>query len=109
MGEAVGQQRLDEGVLVGEVAVEGADAELRLARDMRARAYRALGRSAEEAAAIREYGGQSNVPHTAVTGQANPPGGWLDMPGSSNQVCGGVLGCRVGQKLRGCTVDGQVP
>ena len=34
---------------------------------------------------------------TAVTGQANPPAGWLDMPGHSNQVAGGGLGPRVGR------------
>ena len=55
------------------------------------------------------YSGQAgHVPDTAVTGQANPPGGWLDMPGHSNQVAGGGLGSRVGKPLSGFTVDGNV-
>jgi hypothetical protein len=49
------------------------------------------------------------VPDTAITAQANPPGGWIDMPGYSNQFCGGVLGPRVGQVISGFTVDGAMP
>ena len=56
------------------------------------------------------YGGQAgHVPDTAVTGQAHPPAGWLDMPGVSNNACGGVLGCRVGRTIRKYTVDGVPP
>lgn len=56
------------------------------------------------------YQGQAgHVPDTAISGQPEPPAGWLDMPGFSNQVCGGVLGCRIGQKISRFTVDGNTP
>jgi len=68
---------------------------------------------AERLAAARSgtpYSGQAgHVPDTAITGQASPPAGWLDMPGTSNQVCGGVLGSRLGQVISGFTVDGATP
>jgi len=56
------------------------------------------------------YTGQAgHVPDTAVTGQATPPGGWLDMSGCSNNACGGVLGSRIGQKIDHFTIDGVKP
>jgi RHS repeat-associated protein len=56
------------------------------------------------------YQGQAgHVPDTGVTGQPNPPAGWLDMPGVSNQCCGGVLGSRVGRTISDFTVDGLPP
>jgi RHS repeat-associated protein len=62
------------------------------------------------ARAGQPYQGQAgHVPDTAVSGQAQPPAGWLDMPGVSNSACGGVLGCRVGQTVDHFTVDGVLP
>lgn len=56
------------------------------------------------------YSGQAgHVPDTAITGSATPPAGWLDMPGYSNQIAGGVLSSRVGTVIQGFTVDGVVP
>jgi len=56
------------------------------------------------------YVGQAgHVPDTALTGLANPPAGWLDMVGSSNQAAGGGLGSRIGQTVHVITVDGHVP
>ncbi len=56
------------------------------------------------------YSGQAgHVPDTAVSGEAEPPGGWLDMPGVSNQAAGGVLGSRIGRLIIGFTIDGVVP
>ena len=56
------------------------------------------------------HGAQAgHVPDTGLTGAAQPPAGWLDMPGVSNQVPGGVLGNRIGQVVREFTVDGRVP
>ncbi|TCL70684.1 RHS repeat-associated protein [Hydrogenispora ethanolica] len=53
------------------------------------------------------YIGQvGHVPDTAISGSAIPPMGWLDMPGVSNQVVGGVLGSRVGQTIKVILVDG---
>jgi hypothetical protein len=47
------------------------------------------------------YVGQAgHVPDTAVTGLANPPSGWLDMTGFSNQLCGGVLDMLNAQQVR---------
>jgi hypothetical protein len=77
-------------------------------------------RRAASAAARRErlraeragqpYAGQAgHVPDTAISGNAEPPAGWLDMPGTSNQCCGGGLGSRLGQPIRTITVDGRVP
>jgi hypothetical protein len=68
---------------------------------------------AERLAAARNgtpYNGQAgHVPDTAVSGQAKPPAGWLDMPGVSNQVCGGVLASRIGELITHFTVDGGLP
>jgi RHS repeat-associated protein len=56
------------------------------------------------------YAGQvGHVPDTAISGRAEPPAGWLDMPGISNQCCGGGLGARIGKPIRVVTVDGKVP
>lgn len=77
-------------------------------------------RSLANAAARRErlraaragqpYQGQAgHVPDTAITGQAVPPAGWLDMPGVSNQCCGGGLASRIGQQVDIITVNGVVP
>jgi RHS repeat-associated protein len=56
------------------------------------------------------YTGQAgHVPDTAISGTATPPAGWLDMPGKSNSIAGGVLGSRVGVLLRGFTVNGGPP
>lgn len=62
------------------------------------------------ARAGQPYQGQAgHVPDKALTGQAAPPGGWLDMPGTSNNVAGGGLSSRIGQTVDVITVDGQVP
>lgn len=54
------------------------------------------------------YKGQVGyVPDTAISGEAIPPAGWLDMPGVSNQVAGGGLSKIIGKKLRLITVDGK--
>ena len=77
-------------------------------------------RRAASAAARRErlraeragdaYEGQvGHVPDTAISGAAEPPAGWLDMPGTSNQCCGAGLGRRIGHPIRVVTVDGEVP
>ncbi|MGW1212968.1 RHS repeat-associated core domain-containing protein [Streptomyces sp. NPDC002499] len=56
------------------------------------------------------YTGQAgHVPDSAVSGTGQPPAGWLDMPGKSNSIAGGVLGPRVGVLLRGFTVNGGPP
>ncbi|WP_299749667.1 RHS repeat-associated core domain-containing protein [uncultured Tateyamaria sp.] len=56
------------------------------------------------------YQGQTgHVPDTAVTGLADPPGGWLDMAGRSNQRAGGPLGSRIGSQVDHFTVDGVRP
>ncbi|MGA7615197.1 MAG: RHS repeat-associated core domain-containing protein [Thermoanaerobaculia bacterium] len=56
------------------------------------------------------YSGQvGHVPDTAISGEAVPPAGWLDMAGTSNQCCGGGLANRIGTPIRVVTVDGQVP
>uniref|UniRef100_UPI0013E40A06 hypothetical protein n=1 Tax=Actinacidiphila soli TaxID=2487275 RepID=UPI0013E40A06 len=56
------------------------------------------------------YTGQAgHVPDSAISGTAQPPAGWLDMPGKSNSVAGGVLGSRIGVLLRGFTIDGGPP
>lgn len=62
------------------------------------------------ARAGKPYRGQAgHVPDTALTGSANPPQGWLDMPGRSNSVIGGGLSSRIGQKVDVITIDGEVP
>jgi len=56
------------------------------------------------------YSGQAgHVPDAAISGSANPPGGWLDMPGRSNSVVGGGLSSRIGQRLDVITVNGVIP
>ncbi len=56
------------------------------------------------------YQGQAgHVPDTALTGTAQPPAGWLDMPGRSNSVVGGGLSSRIGKPVSVITVDGRVP
>lgn len=55
------------------------------------------------------YGGQvGHIPDTAVTGQANPPCGWLDMPGTTNQRAG-APGPRVGKFITHYLVGGALP
>jgi len=56
------------------------------------------------------YQGQAgHVPDTALSGIPQPPDGWIDMPGKSNNVVGGGLGPRVGTVVDRITVDGKVP
>lgn len=89
----------------GPQMIRSTDGALRAEASAAARAERL---AAERAG--NPYSGQAgHVPDTAVTGKANPPGGWLDMPGFSNQVVGGSLGSRVGQLISGFTVDGELP
>jgi hypothetical protein len=62
------------------------------------------------ARAGQPYQGQvGHVPDTAITGQATPPAGWVDMPGTSNQAAGGGLSSRIGTQMEVITVDGQIP
>jgi len=78
-----------------------------LRRGANAAARRERQRAAREGA---EYGGQAgHVPDSAISGTADPPGGWMDMPGVSNSCCGGVLGSRVGSVVDHIRVDGQIP
>jgi len=91
----------------GRVTIQPTQGALRQAATSAARAERARAEAAGE-----PYPGDSqagHVPDTAITGMANPPGGWLAMPGGSNQVAGGSLGSRVGQEISGFTVDGAPP
>ena len=78
---------------------------------LRGQASRAAAEERERALlAGRPYQGQAgHVPDTALTGQADPPAGWLDVRGCSNQVCGGVLGSRIGRRVRGFTANGARP
>ncbi len=56
------------------------------------------------------YQGQvGHAPDTAITGAPNPPGGWVDMPGTSNNVIGGGLSSRIGRPISVITVDGKIP
>src|SRR5262249_39319220 len=56
------------------------------------------------------YQGQAgHVPDTAISGKPVPPGGWLDMAGTSNNVAGGGLSSRIGQTIDVITIDGKVP
>ena len=48
-------------------------------------------------------------PDTAISGAAEPPSGWIDMPGVSHQVVSGVLGSCVGQTISRFTIDGKIP
>ena len=62
------------------------------------------------ARASQPYQGQAgHVPDTAISGKAEPPGGWLDMPGKSNSAAGGALGSRVGKPVDVILVDGEIP
>jgi hypothetical protein len=89
----------------GPVTVQPTAGTLRSQASAAARAERL---SAERAG--QPYQGQAGrVPDTALTGQARPPGGWLDMPGTSNNVAGGGLSSRIGQRIDVITVDGQIP
>lgn len=89
----------------GPATIQSTRGPLRRAASAAARAERL-----RAARAGRPYRGQAgHVPDTAITRQANPPAGWLDMPGTSNQAAGGVLGSRVGQRVDHFTVDGQIP
>lgn len=69
--------------------------------------------AAERLRALRAgtpYSGQvGHVPDAAISGAAQPPMGWLDMPGVSNSIAGGALSSRVGLSLARFTVDGVVP
>jgi hypothetical protein len=54
------------------------------------------------------YKGQAgHVPDAAISGQPEPPAGWIDMPGTSNQCCGAGLASRIGKSIRLITVNGQ--
>ena len=58
----------------------------------------------------RPYMGQvGHVPDVALTGMAEPPMGWLDMPGYSNQAAGGVLGRRIGDVVKRILINGAAP
>ena len=72
------------------------------------RAARIERRRAERAGT--PYQGQAgHVPDTAVTHMPNPPGGWLDMDGVSNNAAGGPLASRIGQRIDFYTIDGVKP
>src|SRR5262249_6103142 len=89
----------------GPVSVQRTSGTLRSQASAAARAERT-----RAALAGQPYQGQvGHVPDTALTGQAVPPAGWLDMPGTSNNVIGGGLSSRIGQAVDVITVDGQIP
>jgi RHS repeat-associated protein len=89
----------------GPVTVQGTAGVLRSQANAAARAERL-----RAARAGLPYQGQAgHVPDTALSRQPNPPAGWLDMPGTSNQSAGGGLGPRIGQTVDVITVDGQTP
>lgn len=89
----------------GSQTIQGTKGDLRREASAAARAERL-----RAARAGQPYSGQAgHVPDTAVTGEANPPAGWLDMPGTTNQSAGGLLGSRIGQPIDHYTVDGEVP
>ena len=50
-----------------------------------------------------------HVPDTQVTGKANPPMGWMPMPGTINQVIGSITQQYQGQHIHGYTVNGAIP
>ncbi|MEV4352142.1 polymorphic toxin-type HINT domain-containing protein [Actinoplanes sp. NPDC049596] len=86
----------------GPQVVQPTAGKLRTKANAAARAERRRARRAGVA-----YTGQAgHVPDTAVTGMANPPAGWLDMPGKSNSVAGGGLSSRIGTTIRGMLIDG---
>jgi hypothetical protein len=80
---------------------------LRKAANDRARAERLRAKRAGRPYRKGYHAG--HVPDTAVSGMAEPPGGWLEMPGPANSACGGVLGCRIGEFIDHFTVDGRIP
>lgn len=88
----------------GSQVIQSTDGALRAEASAAARAERL--RAARAGVPYRGQAG--HVPDTAITGLAQPPGGWLDMPGYSNQVAGGVLASRIGQLLKEFSVDGVV-
>lgn len=89
----------------GPVRIQPTAGALRTAADAAKEAERARALAAGE-----PYTGQvGHVPDTAITGRADPPCGWLDMPGTINQKAGGVLGSRIDQWLSHFTLDGQIP
>lgn len=89
----------------GKVRIKPTKGVLRTAASQTAKAERTRAELAGQ-----PYSGQvGHVPDTAVTGQANPPCGWLDMPGTSNQRAGGPLGPRVGKFITHFLVDGALP
>jgi hypothetical protein len=62
------------------------------------------------AAAGHAYKGQAgHVPDTGLTGLAEPPCGWIDLPGNTNQKIGGALSSKIGKFVVALTVDGVCP
>ena len=55
---------------------------------------------------VAAYGGYFRL--LAITGQAVPPGGWLDMPAGANGAAGGGLGHIIGEEIEMITVDGEI-
>lgn len=56
------------------------------------------------------YKGQAgHVPDTAISGMAEPPMGWLDMPGKANSIAGGGLAAKVDKCIDFITVNGKLP
>jgi RHS repeat-associated protein len=89
----------------GGTTVQSTAGALRSAANAAARAERN-----SAARAGMPYEGQAgHVPDTALTGQARPPGGWLDMAGRSNNIVGGGLSSRIGQTIKAIMVDGKKP
>jgi len=77
------------------------------------RAQASAAAKAERARAAAQgtpYTGQAgHVPDTALTKQPNPPLGWLDMPGTSNNAAGGALGPHVGEDVKEILINGKRP
>lgn len=89
----------------GPVTIRSTQGSLRAEANAASRAERL-----RAARAGNPYSGQAgHVPDTAISGSAEPPLGWMDMPGASNSIAGGVLGSRVGTVLSSFTVGGLVP
>jgi RHS repeat-associated protein len=89
----------------GRTTIQSTQGHLGVMKKLAAR----LERARAEAAGTPYQHQAGHVPDTAVTGLAVPPMGWLDMPGRSNSVCGGVLGPRVGKAFDLFTVNGVIP
>jgi hypothetical protein len=66
-------------------------------------------RRAAKARGAPYRGHVGHVPDMALTGLADPPGGWLDMEPRANATAGGGLARRIGKKIQRITVDGAVP